>query len=160
VTAPVNTDDLVAGCVKYLLGLPDVLAVLGKSPTNAVPYLYQHQLYATIQNTQSNAAVIIRSGGWAAPNVHNSMRFPRLGLEITSDQMRDDGNNPILPGEVLRRIDVVYRALDAHLHRPQSGEQYWGTVRVIACTRLAEPSVYALGGGLWRLATSYGVSEG
>jgi hypothetical protein len=160
-TAPVATDDLVQGAHTYLSTQPDVLAVLGSYGTG-VAWLWPHQLVATIENSQSTAAVIVRQPGWAAPNVHNTMRFPRIGIEITGDPLRDAGNNITDPNEVIRRLEAVYRIIDAHLHRPQGGDQMWGTVRTIACARLVEPYVYPIadGNGMQCLTVSYGVTEG
>lgn len=161
-SAPVTTDDLVQGAVTYLLGQDAILDVLGAYPVTGTPWLFQHQLWETIENSQSTAAVITRQPGWAAPNVHNSMRFPRIGLEITCDPLRDAGSNVTDPGEVMRRCEAVYRVFDSFLHRPQGGDQMWGTVRTIACVRLTEPYVYAVadGNGMQRLIVSYGVTEG
>lgn len=161
-TAPVADDDIVQGCVKWLLQFPDVLAVLGTSPEDGSPLLTQHRLYRVMESTQSTAAVVIHAGGWAGPNGHNTMRFPRLSLEITVDPIRDAGNNAIDPGEANRRITKAYKAIDAHLHRPQGGVQYWGDIRTIGCARQGEPTIYAIsdGGGSIRLQVFYGVIEG
>lgn len=158
-TTPVDADDIVQGAVKWLQNFPDVRAVLGG--TDSSPWLFQHQLWVVAEGTQSTAAVIIDAGGWGGPNPHNTMRFPRLSLEISADPIRDAGNNIIDPGEVNRRIKHAYRVIDAHLHRPQGGEQWWGQIRTIGCTRLIEPSVYPVpaGGGLLRLTATYAVTE-
>jgi hypothetical protein len=160
-SAPVGTDDLVQGAHTYLSAQPDILAVLGSYATG-VPWLFPHDLWVTVENSQSNAAVITRQPGWTTPNTHNTMRFPRIGIEITCDPLRDSGFNLSDPHEVMRRCEAVYRVFDAHLHRPQSGEQMWGTVRTIACTRLVEPYLYPIadGNGMYRLTVSYGVTEG
>lgn len=159
-TTPVDEDDIVQGAVKWLQDFPDVRAVLGSSADGS-PWLFQHRLWVVMEGTQSTAAAIIDAGGWGAPNPHNTMRFPRLSLEISADPIRDAGNNIIDPGEVSRRIKKAYKAIDARLHRPQGGEQWWGQIRTTGCTRLIEPSVYPVpdGGGLLRLTTTYAVTE-
>lgn len=160
--APVDTDHLVQGVVKWLQGFSDVLEVLGATTVSHVPYLFQTNLWVTMEGSQSTAAVFSRAGGWAGPNLHNTMRFPRIQLEIFADPLRDTGNRVTDPGEVERRIDAVHKIIDRHLHRPQNGVQWWGSVRTIGCTRLAEPTVYPVpeGGGLQRLQAFYGVIEG
>lgn len=160
-TTPVNTDNLVQGAVKYLLSFSDVTDVLGTT-TDGNPLLFQDELYARMEGTQSTAAVVSLAGGWAGPNQHNTMRFPRLSLELWADPRRDDGNNELKPGETRRRIDNAYQVIDRYLHRPQSGTQMWGTVRTITCTRLVEPLIYAVpdGNGLLRLQVFYGVAQG
>lgn len=153
-------DDLIQGAVKYLGAQGDVLELLG-SYTDGVPWLFQHTLWVTVEGSQRTAAVVSRAEGWAGPNQYNTMRFPRISLELYADPLRDAGNNITDPGEVQRRIEATYQLIDSHLHRPQGGVQMWGTVRTIGCTRLAEPSAYPVpdGGGLVRLQVFYGVTQ-
>lgn len=160
-TGPVDTDDIVQGAVKWLQGFDDVLAVVGAFPATTSPYLFQDQLYTVMESSQSTAAVIRHDGGWGAPNPHNTMRFPRITLEITADPIRDAGNNVVSPGEARRRIIRAYEVIDAHLHRPQGGTQWWGQIRTTGCMRLGEPSVdpVADGSGLIRLQVGYGVTQ-
>jgi hypothetical protein len=159
---PVTTDHLVAGCVRWLSGLPDITNVIGYDPIDAAPYLYQHKLWTVMEGTQSTAAVIGREGGWTGANLHNTLRFPRLSLEIWCDPLRDAGMNVVDPGEVWRRVDVAWSAFDRRLHRPQGEVQMWGQVRTIAASRLTEPVVYQVpdGDGMLRLLTFYAVTEG
>lgn len=159
---PVSTDDLVTGCVTYLKAQPDIVAALGSFDATNRPWLFPYTLFATVQNSQSAACVVNTSTGWAAPNQHNTMRFPRLTISIYADPLRDDGNNITDPGEVQRRIDAIYRIIDAHLHRPQGGAQMWGSHRTINATRLGEPFIVPVtdGNGLQLLTVSYGVAEG
>lgn len=161
-TTPVATDDLVQGATKYLQGFDDVLAALGSYAATTTPWLFQHELWVAMEGTQSTAAVLAPGGGWAGPNEHNTLRFERLSVEVWADPRRDSTGNIIEPGEVYRRIDAAYLALDSHLHRPQSGTQMWGTVRTVSCTRLVEPLTYAVpdGNGLLRLQVFYGVVQG
>ncbi len=159
---PVNTDDLVQGCAKYLLAQPDVAAVLGTDQNTGAPLLLQYNMWAGMEGSQSTAAMLYRDGGWAGPNLHNTLRFPRLTLEVWVDPFREVRGNVIDPGEANRRIEHAYETIDWHLHRPQGGEQMWGTVRTIACVRLSEPTVYAVpdGDGSLRLVVAYAVTQG
>lgn len=160
-TPPVDTDETVSGCVKWLQTFPDVIDSVGSFP-DGTPWLFQDDLYTTVESSQSQAAVISYAGGWAGPNPYNTLRFPRLSLDIVADPMRDSGGNPIRPGELKRRVMSVYKVFDTHLHRPQGGDQTWGTVRTIAAARLGEPFLYPLsaGGGAQRLQVFYGITEG
>lgn len=159
---PVDTDDLVQGCVKHLQVQADVLAVLGTDLDTGAPLLFQHRMWAGMEGSSSTSAMVYRDGGWAGPNLHNTLRFPRLTVEVWVDPIRDPQNNVIDPGEAHRRIEYVYEVFDWHLHRPQGGQQMWGTVRTIACVRLSEPTVYAVpdGDGLLRLVVAYAVTQG
>lgn len=159
-TGPVTTDDLVQGCVKYLAAQTDVTAVLGAYPGGATPYLFQHQLYLAMEGSSTTAAVITRNGGWSGPNVHNTARFPRLGLHVWCDPRRTNGHVND-PGEAQRRILRAFWAIDRHLHRAAGGQVTWGTVRVISSARLNEPDPYEVpdGDGLLRLLVFYAVTE-
>lgn len=155
-------DDLIGGAVKYLAAQPEVLAALGSFP-DGKPYLFQRSTWVNLEGSQATAATLFRAGGWAGPNQHNSMRFPRLGLEISADPQRDAANNPAgLAAEAELRLVDTFNVIDRFLHRPQSGVQMWGTVRTIGCARLAEPAVFPVpdGGGMMRLRAFYGVIEG
>jgi hypothetical protein len=161
-TTPVNDDDLVQGCVKWLLDEDDVHRVLGVFPQTNVPWLYQHTLWNRIEGTQSQAAVIARAGGWAGANDYNTLRFPRLSLEIYVDPIRDSGGNQTMPGETNRRIEQVWRVFDNLLHRPSPDTVMWGDIRVITSTRLGEPTVYVVpdGDGSLRLQQYYAITQG
>ncbi len=160
-TAPVSTDDLVQGAVKYLLTESSVLAVVGTTDMGT-PMLFQHQLYGTVQSTSKTAAVVGYGGGWAGGNEHNTLRFPRLSLELWVDPLRDNDGNVKEPGEVYRRMNVAFAAFDKVLHRPQGGIQWWGTIRTLSSVRSGEPSVYPVpdGDGLLRAQTFYAVEMG
>lgn len=158
----VTTDDIVQGAVKWLTTFDDVKAVLGAYDDDT-PYLYQNKLWSRVEITQSTAAVIRQAGGWAGANITNTMRFPRLVLEIWADPLRDSMGNITEPGETYRRIRDAYNVLDKRLHRPQGGDQMWGSVRTISCVRLTEPDEpfpIPDGDGLLRLTAFYAVEQG
>jgi hypothetical protein len=153
--------DIVEAAVTYLFGQPEVLDALGADPGTGAPYLYPNSLYTVMQNTQSAAAVVARAGGFAAPNAHNTARFPRIALELTVDPLRDEMNNVLNFDEAGYRADTIYKIIDPYLHRPRGGSQWWGSVRTVSCVRLSEPLVYAVpdGSGLIRHITYYGVQQ-
>lgn len=161
-TAPVDTDDVVQGAAKVLLSHPEVVALLGVNPDGS-PYLFQYRLGAPELEGSSQTAVVVSSdGGWTTPNVHNTLRFPRLVVQVFADPMRDaTGNTKNFP-EVQRRVDVVFATVDRVLHRPQSGIQMWGSVRTLSCARLSDPVTYSVPDGdqLLRSTFTYAVTVG
>lgn len=161
-TAPVTTDDVVQGAVKWLLTFDDLTELVGVFSETGVPWLFQHSLWATIEGSQSTAVVVSRAGGWAGANPHNTMRFPRLSLDLYADPLRDDGNNITDPGEVHRRLEAVFDAYDRVLHRTDPDSVFWGTVRTIGCQRLGEPMFFPLPDGdhMSRCQVFYGVTVG
>jgi hypothetical protein len=161
VSSPVDTDDLIAGATKFLQAQAGVLAVLGTT-ADGTPLLFQHDLYVVMEGTSSTAAVLAYGGGWSGANPHNTLRFPRLSLQLWADPVRDDGHNPVRPGEVQRRIHAAFGVFDRLLHRPAGGEQWWGTVRTLSSVRSAEPSIYPVpdGNGLLRAQAFYAIEQG
>lgn len=161
---PVLPEDIVSAAVTWLGGFPDVLAALGVFNIDQVltPGLFQYRLWTPIESTSSTACVVESDGGWAAANMHNTLRFPRLLISVWADPIRDFSSNSIDPGEVIRRAMNAFWTLDAHLHRAQGGEQMWGTLRTVDCVRLTEPVIYAVpdGDGLVRVQSYYAVTQG
>ncbi len=161
-TTPVEADDVVQGVVKYLQSQPAVVATLGTFEGTTSPWLFQRRMWAEIEGSSSTACMLYSDGGWTSANNHNTLRFPRLSMEIWADPLRDSQNNVTNPAEVWRRINRTYHIIDSYLHRPQGGTVYWGTVRTVDCVRLAEPTSYEVpdGDGTIRLMVSYAVTEG
>jgi hypothetical protein len=160
-SSPVTADDLVTGATEYLAVYADVRAVLGKEPGTNNLYLYRHRPWVKIENSQSTICVLTRTTGWAPPNLHNTMRFPRLGVDIWVDPLRDTDNNVVDPDEAVRRAFNAYTVIDRHLHRPQGGERWFGTIRTIACERIVEPILLPTNPDTpLRLQVFYAVTEG
>ncbi len=164
-TAPVNTDDLVSGCADYLLSQPDIIAVVSKFLINGVlsPGVFQYRPWAKVEGSSGTAIVLsAESGGWAAANLHNTMTFPRLTVNIWTDPIRDGMRNVTDPGEVMRRAFSVQRIVDRFLHRTAGPEIYFGSLRILSSHRLTEPFIYVVpdGDGLVRSQTQYAITEG
>ncbi len=158
-TAPL-TDDIVSGAVSYLMTKPDILAALGSDADG--PWLFQYDLWAMVEKSQSTACVVGHDGGWATANPHNTLRFPRISVAIWADPKRDGGNNAILPGEVQRRANHVFEVIDKYLHRVAGPDQMWGNIRTVSCVRITEPNILRVpdGDGMLRLLTYYAVTQG
>lgn len=163
-TAPVDADDIVSAAVTYLVGFSDVLAAVSTFDVGGLlmPGVFQYRPFAPIEGSSGTAVIVESDGGWAGANIYNTMRFPRLLINVWADPIRDQGLNGVDPGEVRRRADQTFWVLDSHLHRPQGGTQMWGQLRTVDCARLTEPVAYAVpdGDGLVRLQAYYAVSQG
>lgn len=160
-TTPVTTDDIVQGCVKFLKAQTDIQAVVG-SFDDDTPWIFQDKPLVTIERTSSVAVVVWYAGGWAGPNTHNTMRFPRVAIDLYADPQRDSSGNATRLAETRTRINAAYQVLDRHLHMAGGGQQMWGTVRVCGSTRLSEPIIYEVDNtdGVLRLQVFYGAEEG
>lgn len=163
-TTPVTADDIVSGAVTWLRAQPEAIAavstyvITGQSTVG----IFQYRPWATLEGTSTTCAVITNDGGWAAPNPHNTLRFPRLTLNIWADPLRDSVNNVVDPGEVMRRAFATYRVFDKLLHRTGGPEVVWGQLRVLSSVRLVEPTIYVVpdGDGLVRCQVIYAITEG
>ncbi len=160
-TTPVTQDDIVQGACKWLATFDDILELVGVFDDDA-PYIFQYQLGVVLEGTQTAAIVVNRIGSWSPPNISNTMKFPRLSIEIYVDPIRDDDGNYIEPAETQRRASLLSDTIDKHLHRPQGGTQLWGDVRTLDCTRLGELIAYPTpdGDGMIRGQCFYGLSQG
>lgn len=164
-SAPVTTDDIVTGCVKFLKAKGDVLAAVGETVIDGqlVPLIFGYSMWwQDFQNSSMTAAFITSDGGWAGPNLHNTLRFPRITLNIWCDPLRDAGGNIADPHEVMLRANRAYEIVDNHLHRPEGETQWWGQIRTVSCARLTEPTTYRVpdGDGIVRLSATYAVTQG
>jgi hypothetical protein len=157
---PVTQDDVVQGCCKWLLSLSDVVAAVGSS--DGVPSIFQDVLQRNMEQTQEVAAVISVVGGWGAPNDYNSLRLPRLQVELYVDAWRSGDRSYVELAESRRRAYAVFDIFDRHLHRPSHEMVMWGTVRTINCVRLGEPVVAPVpdGDGMVKSMVFYGVMVG
>lgn len=163
-TAPVVEDDIVSGAVKWLRAQPEAVAVVSSFVIDGVETagIFQYRPWAKLEGTGKTAVVFSHEGGWTAANTHNSLRFPRLTMNVWADPLRDARNNVRYPGEVMRRVYACYKTFDSFLHRTGESEARWGTVRVISSVRLAEPVIYVVpdGDGLVRCLVNYAITEG
>lgn len=163
-TTPVTDDDIVSGCVSYLLDQPDSVASVTNYQVGgqSVPGIFQYRPWVTMEGTSGTSVVLTNDGGWTGPNSYNTLRFPRLTVNIWCDPIRDSARNVTDPGEVMRRAFATFKVIDKHLHRTGGPEVMWGQLRIIASVRLTEPTIYAVpdGDGLVRCQTIYAVTEG
>ncbi len=164
-TTPVTDDDLVSGATKYLRAQPDVIAavssfVIGGVPT---PGIFPYYPWDMIEGSSGTAVVLSSDGGgWAAANTYNTLRFPRLVVNIWADPIRDTKYNNVGTGEVMRRVFATFKTIDGHLHRTSGAEVMFGQLRIISSTRLTEPVIYMVpdGDGLVRCLVNYAITEG
>lgn len=158
-----DRDDIVSGAVTYLRAQPEVVAAVDTFNINNSfsPGIFQYRLWTVMEGSEKTSCVINTDGGWAGPNLHNTLRFPRLLLNIWADPLRDAQKNNIDP-LVQRRATNTFEAIDPFLHCMEGSDMRWGTLRVISCLRLTEPVVYPVpdGDGLVRLQCYYAVTQG
>lgn len=159
----VEPDDIVNGAVTWLLQHSDAVDAVDAFNIGGAlkPGIFPYRLWTRMEGSEKTSVVIAHDGGWAAPNAHNTLRFPRLTVSVWTDPYRDEQKNDIDPG-VQARANAVFDVFDKLLHWPAGRDQIWGTIRVISCLRMTEPAIGLVpdGDGLVRIQTIYGVVQG
>lgn len=158
------TEDIVTGSCRYLRSKPEVLDAVDvfNIQGRPTPGIFSYQLWVPkMEGSQSTAIVVQHDGGWAAPNQHNTLRFPRLLLSVWADPLRDDqGNNN--DSRVQSRANACFEIADKYLHLAAGGTVMFGSIRVVDCVRLTEPTIASVpdGDGLVHLQAYYAVTQG
>jgi hypothetical protein len=119
-----------------------------------------------VQGTGRSSIVISTPGSWASANAYNTLRFPRLQVEVYADIDRDDVAGPFYRSAQKKGEDI-WVILDALLHRPGDRNMLWGDVngrvRVVSSVRNSgEPDRSEVPDvdGVWRILCSYAVELG
>lgn len=164
-TSPIASQDIVVAATEWLLDKPDTVAAVTTFNIEGriFPGIFGYQMWLTgggIEGTSGTAVVIASEGGWTAANPHNTLRFPRLQLNVWVDPLRDGGRNTASPGEALARANGVYEVFDRHLHHVAGADMRWGQLRVVSCVRMTEPVVTVIPDGIVRLQAYYAVTQG
>lgn len=159
----VATEDIVTGCVAYLQAQPEVLAAVDTFNIGGrvIDGVFGYRLWTRMEQSQKTSIVIAHDGGWAAPNMHNTLRFPRILLNVWADPLRDGTGNNIDP-LVAGRANACFEIVDRFLHLTAGAERMFGSIRVISCVRLTEPVPIDVpdGDGLIRIQAYYAATQG
>lgn len=161
-TAPLP-QDIVNGTVLYLKSQPEVVAAVGTFDIQGVPTpgVFSYQLAVPMEQSQQIAVVVEHEGGWATPNLHNTLRFPRLLINVWADPLRDaDGNNN--DPRVRARANDCFEIIDKFMHLSAGADLMFGPIRVVDCVRLTEPVTDLVrdGDGMVLLRAYYAATQG
>lgn len=143
-------DDIVRGCVKYLLGIPDITNAVGADFDG--PWIFEGTCGKRMQgvsvNTPGSAVtslVVYRSGNWGIPAPGMTAEFPKLGFEIWADPPReinpDTGKGEVTrPQDARIAADYLYSVLDFYMNRTYRGLVMFGDVYTWESVRLSSVS--------------------
>ena len=132
-----QTDDLAVAAVTYLSAITEITDLLGSDDVFDT-WIFRDDLLAVVENTGKSALVVRQQGSWAEANQHNTMRFPRLIVEMYVDPPRDTlGNAEISTVDDV--ADHLFEVIDFYLHRARGGEEMWGTRLTLGSYRAGEP---------------------
>jgi hypothetical protein len=179
--------DLLTAAHRMMLTDSPLLDLLGsgpQSPLNPLPS-WDHWLFSDtpkirIENTQKSMIVLTYAGGWASPNPHNTMSFPRLSVDVWSDPTRssdgsvklDDAKNKILQtfAQVDRLLHIVKNSMPDPVNPGHSMPLMWGSpedlekhegLRINGSQALdSQPALSPVskGNGAWMGRKYYGIS--
>ena len=120
----------------YLAQDPELRALLGRSQSWDTWIFDTKPVGVRIENTSRCMIVINEDGTWAARNEHNTLRFPRLQVDIWADPTRNsDGSVQVY--DASDKIERIAKVLDKHLHLTDPGTSMgmpyiWGTAEEIS----------------------------
>lgn len=156
--------NLVTAARRYLVADTTLANALGSGQGFNV-WVFQWRPYVTIEGSGEAAVVLSARGGWTSPNMHNTMAFPRLQVEVWADLQRDANGNPAQrTAEDL--CQDVGEQLDRLLHLPDGQLHVWGdsngSIRVLRSMKLGEIDIVDVpeGDGMCRGTLNYGVVLG
>lgn len=139
---PVDTDNLMSGCTKYLLSIPEIVDLVGEDANG--PFIWQKTPLANMEKHPETGIVVMPPTAWGASDDAHTQHFLKIGLEFWTGPIRDPLTGGVIePTETDRRMDSVYRAVDRFMHRVNPREVYWGTIRTYWCERIGDIDSYS-----------------
>lgn len=89
--------------------------LIGRSEKWPDGWVFVDDIYARIEGTQRCAIVITEDGTWTTMNAHNTLRFPRVRVDIWADPTRNsDGSVRIKDAKF--KIEDVAKIVDKVMH--------------------------------------------
>lgn len=125
----------------YLRQQDDLVAMVGKSQNFPVWIWADKPLgkiegYGKVAPQRSALIVITENNGWAQSNAHNTLRFPRVYVDVWADPTRNpDGSVRVQDAD--DKIDAIQRKVMKYLHLvdmggPNGMPVCWGTAEQMA----------------------------
>lgn len=119
--------------------------LLGRSVTWSTWIFEDNPQGVRVENTQKCLIVVGEDRGYTSPNEHNTMRFPRLIIDIWADPTRNEDRS-VKVNDAKDKIEAIAKLVNNHFHTvdpgtPQGNIRQWGTAEQIA----AKTGVYVAG---------------
>lgn len=129
-------------------------AQLGRSVSWDTWVFDTNPLNVKVEGTSKCLIVVNEDGTWTSPNDHNTMRFPKLNIDVWADPTRNDDKSVRL-WDADTKIEAIQKNLDRLLHLVDPGTfqgmpMIWGTasqmaaqtgVVIAGCLRLSGPDL-------------------
>jgi hypothetical protein len=134
-------DDIVRGCVKYLLGIPDITSLVGSDFNGAwvfegAPGVRMTKASTLTPGSPITCIVVFNAGTWGAPNPGQTADFPKIGIEIWADPPRDEEGQVTRPQDARVAADWLYKVVDYYMNRTARGVVMFGDVYTWDSNRL------------------------
>lgn len=113
---------------------PDITSRLGRSTKWPEGWVFDMKPYVAIENKQRVLIVVSQQGGWSAPNSHNTMKFPRIAIDVWADPTRNDDNSVSIDDADDKIVDVL-KYVARTLNKVNLSAEFiemWGTADEIA----------------------------
>jgi hypothetical protein len=148
--------------VKYLLGVPEIVAAVGKTTVTEKPFIFRGEMNVNLEDNQYSAvaAIVVEDGGPLAVNAISRFRARRLRVTIWANGTRDAIGNLLSPVGVEEKINDTFLILDKYLHRTDPEPVVWSTIQTISSDRigdLSEPVSVIDGDGIQIATVNYSV---
>lgn len=132
------TKDLALAARNTLAADPVIRALVGRSTKWPDGWIFSDDIYTTLEN-KSKCAIVITVSGGQTPNEHNTVRFPRMTVDVWADPTRNADLSVRVP-DAKDKIQTIVEALKKHFHTVNLSDgngmpRIWGTpVEVAART--------------------------
>ena len=107
--------DLSLALRNYLARDPELRSLLGRSASWDTWIFDKKPVNVRIENTSRCLIVINEVGTWSGRNDHNTMKFPRIQVDIWADPSRNEDRS-VLVFDAESKIEKIQKVLDKHLH--------------------------------------------
>ena len=113
-----------------------IRALVGRDATWTDGWIFTEDIHARLEGTEKCAIVVSEVGTYTTMNAHNTMKFPRIEIDIWADPSRnDDGSVQVHDAKF--KIEDIIDIIDQHLHlvdlsAPNGDLIRWGSEADIA----------------------------
>lgn len=125
---------LVSAVVQELASRPSLTTLLGHD-SNWPTWIFEYKNQVVIENTQKCMIVVNTSGAWQPANSHNTMKFPRLVVDVWADPTRNPDKSMKFD-DAEDKIEAVGDELIKILHITGHQTHYFSDVRINGSTWL------------------------
>jgi hypothetical protein len=148
--------------VRYLLGIPEVVAAVGKFDLTQIPFIFLDDMLVNLEEDQYNAvsAIVIEDGGPIAMPGLSRFRNRRITVQIWANGTRDGMGNLVDPKTVEDKIYDTFKVVDFYMHRTDPAPVMWWTTPTFACERIGDiskPVAISDGDGIKTATVNYSV---